>query len=114
MQVNITARHYKATQKLKDFALKKVTKLEKYFDGIIDCDVLLDYEKKVQIADISLKVFGQKLQVIEKSEDVYKSIEFAVDKLERQLKKYKGKLRQHKNEKVTDLEPNDLDDENGQ
>jgi len=108
MQVNITARHYKAPQRLKDFATKKVSKLEKYFDGIIDCDVLLDYEKKIQVADISLKVYGQKLQVVEKTEDIYKSIEFAVDKLERQLKKYKGKLRKHDNQKVTDLEIDDL------
>jgi len=70
MRVNITARHYKAPDKLKEYAEKEVRKLTKYFDGIIE--------------------FAR-----EKSEDIYKGIDHAVDKIERQLKKYKEKLKDH-------------------
>lgn len=103
MRINITARHYKASDKLKAFAETEVRRLKKYYDGIIDCDIILDYEKAVnslQIAEIAVKVYGQRLVVREKSEDIYKSIGAAVDKLERQIKKYKEKRHGHKHEKT--------------
>lgn len=104
MRINFTARHYKAPDKLRDYAESKVKSLEKYFDRILECEILLDYEKQTQIVEIALKVPGQRLFVIEKSEDTYKAIDEAVDKLERQVKKYKAKLRNRHHEKAPDLE----------
>lgn len=91
MRVNFTARHYKPSKRLKDYATNEVLRLEKYYDGIIDCDIILDYQKELQIAEIVVKVYGAKLAVTEKTDDIYKSIDFAVEKLERQLVKYKEK-----------------------
>ena len=91
MRVNFTARHYKSSQRLKDYAQNEVRKLEKIYDGIIDCDIILDYQKDIQIAEIIVNVFGTKLTVTEKTADIYKSIDIAVTKVERQLKKYKEK-----------------------
>ncbi|MFQ5824640.1 MAG: ribosome hibernation-promoting factor, HPF/YfiA family [bacterium] len=101
MRINFTARHFKAPEKLKEYAEKKVQRLKRYYDGIIDCEIILDYEKLNQVAEISAKVYGQRLVAIEKSEDIFKSIDLAVDKLERQLKKFKEKLRNHGNYKVS-------------
>ncbi len=103
MQVRFTARHYKSPDRLKEYAEKKVQKLEKYYDGIINCEVILDYEKLLQVAEINLDVYNQRLVAIEKSEDVYKSIDLAVDKLKRQLKRYKEKLKDHSNTKPSIL-----------
>lgn len=105
MRISFTARHYKAPDRLKSYAEKKVRRLKKYYDGIIECEIVLDFEKQTQIAEISIKVYGQKLVVVEKTEDIYKSIDRAVDKLERRVKKYKQKLRSHNHEKVTDSPP---------
>lgn len=91
MRVNFTARHYKSSTRLKQYVQNEVKKLEKYYDGIIDCDIILDYQKEIQIAEIIVSVYGSKLTVIEKTEDIYKSIDNAITKLERQLKKYKQK-----------------------
>ena len=91
MRINFTARHYKPSQRLKDYAQDEVKRLEKYYDGIIDCDIILDYQKDIQIAEIIVGVHGAKLTAQEKTEDIYKSIDIAVSKLERQLKKYKKK-----------------------
>jgi len=95
MRINFTARHFKAPEKLKEFSEKKVSKLKKYYDSIIECDIILSYEKTTQVAEISIRVYSQTLCVVEKSDDIFKSIDVAVDKLERQLKKYKGKSRGH-------------------
>ena len=96
MKLHITARHFKLTDALRTFAETEVARLEKYHDGIIDCEVILAAEKQTQIAEILLKVYGQKLTATEKSENIQKSVTLAVDKLERQLKKYKGKFFQKK------------------
>lgn len=96
MKLNITARHFKLNDPLRTFAETEVARLEKYHDGIIEGEVILSAEKQTQIAEILLKVYGQKLTATEKSENVEKSITLAVDKLERQLKKYKEKSFQKK------------------
>ena len=70
--------------------------LKKYYDGIVTGNVVLRFEKSkdsVKIAEINLAVYGTKLVAIEKSENFYKSIDNAVEKMERQLLKYKGKRR---------------------
>ena len=91
MRITITARHSKASDKLKEFAEKEVRRLKKYYDGIIDCEIILDYVKINQIAEINIGVYGTVLNSVVQSDDVYKSIDEAVTKLERQLEKYKEK-----------------------
>ncbi len=100
MRVNITARHYKAPDRLKEYAKSEVQKLTKYFDGIIECEIILDYEKTIQVVEIAMKVHKQKLFAREKSKDIYKGLDRAVDKIERQLKKYKEKLKDHSHPKA--------------
>jgi len=103
MRVNITARHYKAPDKLREYAENSVQKLTKYFDGIIECEIILDYEKTIQVVEIVMKVHKQKLFTREKSKDIYNCIDRAVDKIERQLKKYKEKLKNHAHTKAGSL-----------
>lgn len=91
MKINFTARHYKPSERLKEHAQNEVLRLEKFYDGIISCDIILDYQKEIQIAEIGISVYGQKLTIVEKSDDIYKSIDKAVEKMERQLKRYKEK-----------------------
>lgn len=91
MRVNFTARHYKPSQRLKEYAQNEVMSLEKVYDGIIDCDIILDYQKDIQICEVIITVHGSKLTITEKTDDIYKSIDLAVQKMERQLIKYKEK-----------------------
>jgi len=103
MKTTITARHFKAPEKLRKYAENEVMRLGRFFDKIIDCDIILDYVKannSKHSAEINMKVYGQILSVSVMSDDMFKSIDQAVKKLERQLKKYKGRLRSFKNEKA--------------
>ena len=108
MNISITARHFKAPEPLKDFTRKEVERLTKYYDGIIDGEVILSWEKLTQIAEIKLKVYGQVLTAKEKSEDIRKSITLAVDKVERQLDKYKEKWHKKGNAKAASIVPEPL------
>jgi putative sigma-54 modulation protein len=101
MRITFTARHFKPSARLKEHAESAVGKLKKYYDGILDVEIILDYIKQQQVAELICKVYGNKLAVEEKSEDMYKSIDLAVDKLGRQLKKYKDKLKHFDKERIS-------------
>ena len=92
MRTNISARSFKLNDDLKAFAQQEVQRLERYFDGIIDCNVELYYQKDNKTSDITASVHGNLLKASETSEDFKKSITLSVEKLEQQVKKYKGKL----------------------
>ncbi len=99
MNVQVTARRFKAHESLREYAENEVKKLVKFYDGILSSDVILSYEKpkdSVKTAEITLVVFGKKIFAKESSDEFTKSIDNAVEKLERQLKKYKTKKRDRK------------------
>ena len=100
MRINITARHFKLNEELKSFVEEEVFRLKKYFTGIIDTEVILSWEKFHRLAEIHVAVFGDRLKAEERSEDMKKSITLAVDKLERQLIKYKERLHHFEHEKT--------------
>ncbi len=102
MRVKYTARHFKTSDRLKEFATTEVRRLKKYYEPILDVEIVLDYIKQQQVAEIIVKVNGTKLAVIEKSEDMYKSITLAVDKLERKVLKHKEKVRHFENQRITE------------
>ncbi len=108
MRINFTARHFKAPERFKEIALRRAEKLNKYFDPIIECEIILDYEKLTQVAEISVKVAAQTLCAIERSEDMYKSIDSAFDKVERQLKKHKAKLRGYDHVKTPQISDSEV------
>lgn len=100
MNITVNTKNTTLTDAIKDYSEKKVEKIKKYFDDIMDVHVNLDVEKNLHIAEIFVNVKGIFLKGIEKSEDMYASIDMAVDKIERQLVKYKEKLRSRKNAEI--------------
>jgi len=96
MNIQITARNIDLTDAIRSYAEKKVSKLEKYFDHITEASVLLEVQKNVHTVEILLSAKGVFMKGLEKSEDLYASIDLASDKIEKQLVKYKEKLRDKK------------------
>lgn len=101
MRINITARHFKLSESLKSYIEKEVFRLKKYYESIIDTEIILSWEKKDRIAEINISVYGTVLTAHERSGDMRKSVDGAVDKLERRLKKYKDKIRGFGHEKIS-------------
>lgn len=107
MNIKFTARRFRAHDELKDHALESVKKLDKFYDGIVNADIILSYEratKSLKMAEINLHVYGVVLSAKEKSEDYIKSIDAAVTKLTMQLSKYKSKLRGKDKTKVREIQ----------
>ncbi|NQS99282.1 MAG: ribosome-associated translation inhibitor RaiA [candidate division Zixibacteria bacterium] len=97
MRINISARHFRASRNLKNFTEDEVKRLKKYYDGIIDCEIVFEKQKEIRSCEIMLKVYGTRLTASERTDDHFKSVVGAVDKLENQLRKYKSKLRNQRN-----------------
>jgi putative sigma-54 modulation protein len=96
MQVQITARKFKAHQTLRDHATGAVSALPKFYDGIVRGEVVLGFERtsnSVKWAEVTVHVQGNVLIAKESSDDFIKSIDLAVGKIERQLSKYKSRVR---------------------
>lgn len=99
MQIRTTARHFDLTQDVKNFCRKEMKRLEKYFNHIIDCHLILDQEKNRITAELKTKVYGTVLSSKYRSYELYDSVEKVMGKMETQLKRYKAKLQDKKAKK---------------
>jgi len=94
MNINITARKFKARETLKDYIKDEVKSLLRFNDSIISADVILSFQNShdsIKKAEITIKIPGQILVAAEKSDEFTKSVSVAVSKLLRQLKTIKSK-----------------------
>ncbi|MGC8769372.1 ribosome hibernation-promoting factor, HPF/YfiA family [Calditerrivibrio sp.] len=96
MNIQITGKNIELTDAIRSYVEKKVSRLKKYFEQVLDVQVILDVQKNVHLAEILVNAKGVFLKGLEKSEDLYASIDMSVDKIERQLVKYKEKLKTKK------------------
>lgn len=101
MNLSITARKFKLSNDLHEYIEGKMKKLTRYLENIIQAEVILGWEKQTRFAEIRLDVSHDKIVVIEKSEDLRKSFDLALERAERQLKKYKDKFKDKRKEKPT-------------
>lgn len=97
MQVIVKGRNTHVTSELKEYAEEKVNRSVRYFDQIIKMEVEMMVEKNPSISDnhlVEITAFtkGSVIRAKEASTDMYASIDGAADKLERQIKKAKGKI----------------------
>ena len=93
MKIEITARNFRLGIKLEKYVEDELNKLEKLYDGIIDCQVILEKIKNNNIAEIIMRVYKKILVTKDTSDEMFKSIDAAAEKMRRRLKKYKQKLR---------------------
>lgn len=96
MQVNITGRHTEITDALREYAEGKIRKMERYGSKAKEANIILSVEKYRHIAEISLNLNGFIMTAKEETEEMYSSIDKALDKIERQVRKYKERLTDHK------------------
>jgi putative sigma-54 modulation protein len=93
--ITITGRHVDVTEPLRDYVLEKIAKIERFSHHIIDVVVALEAQKLEHRVDIVAKIDNTKIKAQASTDNMYASIDKAVDKLETQLKKYKNKLHDH-------------------
>ena len=92
MQINLSGHHIELTDALRDYVTSKFARLERHFEHINNVQVILTVEKLKQIAEAKLNVNGGELFANAEDESMYAAIDALMDKLDRQIIKYKEKL----------------------
>ena len=92
--ITIVARHLEITEAIKNYALQKAEKIKKFFEWILQIQVTLDIGgDNSHIVEMIVSVSRGPTMVAEAANpDMYRAIDLAVDKIESQLKKHKGKI----------------------
>lgn len=96
MQINITGHHVDITPALHAYIENKFERLERHFDKMTNIHVILSVEKERQKAEATIHVNRGDLFADSIQEDMYAAIDDLTDKLDRQLKKHKEKLSEHR------------------
>jgi len=97
MQIAVTFRHMESSEAVRSYVEEKLAKVKKYIDEPIDAQVVLSVQKKIhQRAEVTMVAKGLTMKSAEEKDDMYAAIDLMVDKIERQLKRYKEKLKRHK------------------
>lgn len=99
MNIIINGRHMELTENLKNYAQDKISRFKKYLSNITEATVTLSVEKYRHKAEVLLKVDGSFIQAVSITEEMYSSIDEVVEKLERQIKRYKEKTVSHRKNK---------------
>jgi putative sigma-54 modulation protein len=117
MMISVTFRNTEGEEWQREYLDEKLRKLKKYVDNPVEARVVLSVEKFRNVAEINLAANGLSVNAKEEGKDMHTAIDNAIEKIERQLKKFKDKIRGHKNnslreERIEAQEPisEDLED----
>jgi putative sigma-54 modulation protein len=112
MNLSITGHHLEVTPPLREYVTTKLERIRRHFDQVIDMSVYLSVDKLEQKAEINLHVRGRDLFAEASHQDLYAAIDSLVDKLDRQVLKYKDKRFGHVHEALKhQAEPSDTQPE---
>ncbi len=96
MDVMITGKQLEVTPALKQYVESRVKKIEKYSRDVSQAIFTLKVEKYRHMAEVLVKVNGFILQSEQETNEMYASVDKAMSKIERQLKKHQEKLHSHR------------------
>jgi putative sigma-54 modulation protein len=107
MQINITGHHLDVTPALRAYVTEKMQKIARHFDQINSINVILNVEKLQQQAEATVSAAGRTLFATDTATDMYASIDGLVDKLDRQVRRYKDRITDHHHVKPEPVETGD-------
>lgn len=107
MNILVNGRHLEVTPALRAYAEEKIRKFERYLSNITEATVTLSVEKYSHKVEVLLKANGLMIQAEGVTEEIYSAIDEVVEKLDKQVKRYKEKLVSHRKGegKTTELPP---------
>jgi putative sigma-54 modulation protein len=97
MQFAVTFRHMEPTESLKAYARERMERIKKYLPDPIACHVVLSTERHNHRIDVTFQLHnGLSVAGHETTENMYSSIDLCIAKIERQVRKYKGKIEEQR------------------
>lgn len=96
MQTSVTFKNIDSSDHLKSYVMDKLDRFDRLLDNPAEASVVLKVEKFRHIAEISVSGDRMKINGKEETEDMYSAIDMVLDKLEKQIKKGKEKVRERR------------------
>lgn len=96
MTIAITFRHLASSDAIKAYIHDKLERVQKYLRQPLDAHVTLFTERHQHVAEIALHSAGRQYQARHDSDDMYKSIDFVIDKIEHQIAKHHDAVSRNK------------------
>lgn len=100
MNIIVTGKQVEVTPAIEDHLRQGLEKITKFFDGRIDAEAVLTVEKRAQWVEINLTAEGLHLHGECTSEDLYKSIDVAISRIQTQLLRHKDRIRTRRRKAV--------------
>jgi len=91
MNLSLSGHHLDITPALRTYVQDKLGRVTRHFDHVIDAHVVLSVDKLRQKAEVTLRVRGKDIHCASEDADLYAAIDLLIDKLDRQVLKYKDK-----------------------
>jgi len=91
MNLNVSGHHLDITPAMRTYVSGKLDRVTRHFDHVIDAHVILSVDKLIHKAEVTLHVRGKDIHAECVDADLYAAIDLLVDKLDRQVIKYKDK-----------------------
>jgi putative sigma-54 modulation protein len=95
MQLSVTGHHVEITAAMRSYVEKKLDRIVRHFDHVIDTHFVLTVEKLLHKAEATMRVRGETIHALASEGDMYAAIDALADKLERRVRKHKEKLTDH-------------------
>jgi putative sigma-54 modulation protein len=95
MQLNVTGHHVDVTTSLKGYVEKKLDRIVRHSDHVIDVHCILTVEKLRHKAEATVALTGATVYADATDPNMYAAIDALADKLDRRVKKHKEKLGNH-------------------
>jgi len=105
MDIITTARHFELTPEIREYARKRIEKLQRLLERVEEVHLVLATEKYRQIAEVALHARGTDIVSREESDDMQTSIDHAVDRVERQVKRLNARRKDRKARRPVEPSP---------
>ena len=102
MKLSVRGNKIEVTDSIKEYLNEKISRMDKYFDdpSKVEAIALISVRGREQKVEITIPLKKFQIRVEESHSDLYAAIDLAIDKLERQFRKYKTKLISKKRKEV--------------
>ena len=111
MKISVTFRNGERENRQKNYAEEKMQKLKKYLDAPAEAHVVVSMEKFRNVTEINLNSNGWNINAKEEAKDMRVALDRCVEKIEKQLKKQREKIRQHKPKTIRRAQEKPLNEE---
>jgi len=92
VRINVRGKNMDVPQAVKEYAEKKIGKMEKYFGGPVTAQVTVSIEKERHIVEVTMPLNGMLVRGEEKAQDLFSAVDLVVEKVEKQIEKYRTRM----------------------